>query len=167
MKKNKTAADAVNAENAAVLKNGSARDRVRLFVTLGTTGILCMGQLVLSSLVIRYAGSVIGWVGGKAAPGEELVSTLSAVFGQLRDAVLSQPYALPLVLWGVTFLLGWLPGKLRLPKWAKRVSGILCVLLLLAGLFLTLALTRVNGVRLADVLASLAHLAAGGLFERL
>ena len=55
------------------LKDASAKDRIRLLVTLGTTGILCAGQMVVSSLVIRYAGSVIGAVGGKLAPGEEIV----------------------------------------------------------------------------------------------
>ena len=161
----------ISAENGAQavaeMENASAKDRIRLLVTLGTTGVLCAGQLLVSSLVIRYAGSVIGAVGKKIAPDAEIVGTLSAIFGQLRDAVLSQPWAVPLVLWAVTFALGYLPGKLRFPKWSKWLCGIAAALLLLAGPVLCLFFTAVNGVKLGDIVVSLAHLAAGGLFEQL
>ena len=158
---------ASGAETLGELKNASAKDRIRLFVTLGTTGILCAGQLIVSSLVIRYAGSVIGAVGGKLAPGEEIVGTLAAIFGQLRDAVLSQPWAVPLILWAVTFALGYLPAKLRFPTWAKWVTGIFAAVLLLAGPFACLFFTAVNGVRFGDIVISLARLAAGGGFALL
>ena len=157
----------VSAETLGELKDASAKDRLRLLVTLGTTGILCAGQLFISSLVIRYAGSVIGTVGGKLAPGEEIVGTLAAIFGQLRDAALSQPWAVPLILWAVTFALGYLPAKLRFPTWAKWVCGILAGVLLLAGPFACLFFTAVNGVRFGDIVISLARLAAGGGFALL
>ena len=157
----------LSAEPLGELKDASAKDRIRLFVTLGTTGILCAGQMVVSSLVIRYAGSVIGTVGGKLAPGEEIVGTLAAIFGQLRDAVLSQPWAVPLILWAVTFALGYLPAKLRFPTWAKWVCGVLAGVLLLAGPFACLFFTAVNGVRFGDIVISLARLAAGGGFALL
>ena len=154
--------ESVSAETLVELKDASAKDRIRLLITLGTTGILCAGQMVVSSLAIRYAGSVIGTVGGKLAPGEEIVGTLAAIFGQLRDAALSQPWAVPLILWAVTFALGYLPARLRFPTWAKWVTGIFAAVLLLAGPFACLFFTAVNGVRFGDIVISLARLAAGG-----
>ena len=118
-------------------------------------GILCLGTLLsigLAMLTLQNLGAILSLFVDTSGDQPDFV----AIFAQTRDAALSPPWLLPLLLWtGFAAVLYFLPPKA--PKAALKtvlyaVDG---TLLFPISYMLTLLLCQVNGVRFLDLLRAL------------
>ncbi len=87
-----------------------------------------------------------------------------AIFAQIHDGVLNSPVVLMMA---IAFPAAWGLRKLGKCKHWRIPAGILWVLLWLLLLISALLLTRVNGIRFADVLVSLLDVLQKGGFDGL
>ena len=141
-------------------------------------GILCLGTLLsicLAMLTLQNLGAILSLFVDTSGDQLDFV----AIFAQTRDAALSPPWLLPLLLWtGFAAVLYFLPPKVDLasqssPEDAKmhrrrairfdsRSATLKTVLYAVGGTLLfpisytlTLLLCQVNGVRFLDLLRAL------------
>lgn len=115
-------------------------------------GILCLGTLLsicLAMLTLQNLGAILSLFVDTSGDQPDFV----AIFAQTRDAALSPPWLLPLLLWtGFAALLYFLPPKVALKTVLYAVGG---TLLFPISYVLTLLLCQVNGVRFLDLLRAL------------
>lgn len=115
-------------------------------------GILCLGTLLsicLAMLTLQNLGAILSLFVDTSGDQPDFV----AIFAQTRDAALSPPWLLPLLLWtGFAALLYFLPPKAALKTVLYAVGG---TLLFPISYVLTLLLCQVNGVRFLDLLRAL------------
>ncbi len=115
-------------------------------------GILCLGTLLsicLAMLTLQNLGAILSLFVDTSGDQPDFV----AIFAQTRDAALSPPWLLPLLLWtGFAALLYFLPPKTVLKTVLYAIGG---TLLFPISYVLTLLLCQVNGVRFLDLLRAL------------
>lgn len=118
-------------------------------------GVLCAGTLLcicLAILTLQNLGAILSLFVDTSGDQLDFV----AIFAQTRDAALSPPWPLPLLLWtGFSALLYFLPPKA--PKAALKtvLYAIGGTLLFPISYVLTLLFCQVNGVRFLDLLRAL------------
>ena len=136
-------------------------------------------RIVPAIFILLFFGlaAVLGW--GVAAhldallcttadmliPDAQMAADIQAIFAQLADAVLEPHWILPLVLTAVLLLI-----RLLLPPKNGGVVFLYCLLgfcMWVGTLATALLFSRVNGIRLLDVVSVLLDLVRRGIFELL
>lgn len=118
-------------------------------------GILCLGTLLsicLAMLTLQNLGAILSLFVDTSGDQLDFV----AIFAQTRDAALSPPWPLPLLLWiGFAAMLYFLPPKAPQAALKAVLYAIGGALLFPISYALTLLFCQVNGVRFLDLLRAL------------
>ncbi len=141
------------------------KDKIRrLAFAVGTALLLTAFAVLSACFLLRHLGALI-----RLLPvGEDVKEILAPIFDQLVSARLAQKCVIPFLLLLLPSLLFWfcLPKGKAKPFVFVPYLLLALLLLLLAFLFAVL-FSKVNGVRLFDVLRSLLRLISNGLLDRM
>ena len=136
----------------------------RLAFAVGTALLLTALAVLSACFLLRHLGGLI-----RLLPvGEDAKELLAPIFDQLVSARLAPKCVIPYLLLLLPSLLFWfcLPkGKTR--PFVFVLYLILCLVFLLLAFLFTVLFSKVNGVRLFDVLRSLLRLISNGLLDRM
>lgn len=141
------------------------REKIRrLAFACGTALVLTVLAVLSACFLLRHLGGLI-----RLLPvGEDAKETLAPIFDQLISAKIVPKCVLPFFL----LLLPSLLFRFCLPKGRTRpfvfvLYLMLCLVFLLLAFLFAVLFSKVNGIRLFDVLRSLLRLISNGLLDRI
>ena len=116
--------------------------------------------ILLSQLVLRHLGDIVGWIGGIAGMKASDLELFTQIFAQLRDAAIVSPW-IPALLIGCA-LNAAVAYIIHSGKFRHVVININFVLLIPA-VAAALWFTSVNGIMLGDMIRQLIPILESGL----
>lgn len=137
-------------------------------IRTAVTGLLLTGLVCLiAAMTLHSFSAVIGLAAPKLGADEVLCEKLVNVFDGLKNASLSLPWYITLILC-VSAAAG--PEAVRIRKWkiwVKIPVALLAVIITAAAYLLTVWYAYVNGIRFSDVMTSLYRMINAGALDAL